>query len=81
MELAGVSMGRCSELYCSSSEPHRTGADVAPPEISVTKSRTDCDFTHQMIVGISASSSFVRIPILQHFTVPPTPSTHVLRVF
>ena len=25
----------------SSSEPHRTGADVAPPEISVTKSRTD----------------------------------------
>jgi hypothetical protein len=54
---------------------------VAPPEISVTKSRTDCDFTHQMIVGISASSSFVRIPILQHFTVPPTPSTHVLRVF
>ena len=29
---------------------------MAPPEISVTKSRTDCDLTQQMVGGIKASS-------------------------
>ena len=55
MGLAGPSLGR--ELRAlSSSEPHRTGAGVAPAEISVTKSRTDCDLTQQMVGGIKASS-------------------------
>ena len=29
---------------------------MAPPEISVTKSRTDCDLTQQMVGGINPSS-------------------------
>ena len=29
---------------------------MAPPEISVTKSLTDCDFTQQMVGGIKAGS-------------------------
>ena len=29
---------------------------MAPPEISVTKSLTDCDLTQQMVGGIKASS-------------------------
>ena len=33
---------------------------MAPPEISVTKSRTDCDLTQQMVGGIKASSSGVK---------------------
>ena len=45
-----------SRAQSSSSEPHRTGAGVAPAEISVTKSRTDCDLTQQMVGGIKASS-------------------------
>ena len=30
---------------------------MAPPEISVTKSRTDCDLTQQMVGGIKPSST------------------------
>ena len=37
----GATLHRCGVAQSSSSEPHRTGAGVAPPEISVTKSRTD----------------------------------------
>ena len=33
---------------------------MAPPEISVTKSRTDCDLTQQMVGGIKASSPGVK---------------------
>ena len=55
MGLAGPSLGR--ELRALSSEPHRTGAGVAPPEISVTESRTDCDLTQQMVGGIHQASS------------------------
>ena len=34
---------------------------MAPPEISVTKSRADCDLTQQMVGGIKASSPGVKI--------------------
>ena len=37
---------------------HRCG--VAPPEISVTKSRTDCALTQQMVGGIKAISPCVK---------------------
>ena len=33
---------------------------MAPPEISVTKSLTDCDLTQQMVGGIKASSPGVK---------------------
>ena len=33
---------------------------MAPPEISVTKSRTDCDLTQQMVGGIKPSSPGVK---------------------
>ena len=45
-----------AESRAQSYEPHRNGAGVAPPEISVTKSRTGCDLTQQMVGGIKASS-------------------------
>ena len=56
MGLAGPSLGRELRARALRTEPHRTGAGVAPPEISVTKSRTDCDLTQQMVGGIKASS-------------------------
>ena len=43
----------------SSSELHRTGAGVAPPENSVTKSRTDCTLRHEVdrLAWASSTSS------------------------
>ena len=54
MGLAGPSLGR--ELRARALSHTAPGAGVAPPEISVTKSRTDCDLTQQMVGGIKASS-------------------------
>ena len=73
MGLAGPSLGR--ELRAlSSSEPHRTGAGVAPAEISVTKSRTDCDLTQQMVGGIKASSPGMKSMSADMFLDLPTMS-------
>ena len=59
MGLAGVPGPRAQS---SSSEPHRTAhrCSVAPPEISVTKSRTDCALTQQMVGGIKAVSPWLK---------------------
>ena len=60
MGLAGPELR--SRAQSSSSEPHRTAhrCSVAPPEISVTKSRTDCALTQQMVGGIKAISLCVK---------------------
>ena len=51
MELAGPSLGR--ELRARALSHTAPAAGVAPPEISVTKSRTDCDLTQQMVGAIN----------------------------
>ena len=73
MGLAGPSLGR--ELRARAlTEPHRTGAGVAPPEISVTKSRTDCDLTQQMVGGIKAISPGMKSMSADMFLDLPTMS-------
>ena len=71
MGLAGPSLGR--ELRARALSPD-TAAGVAPPEISVTKSRTDCDLTKQIVGGINASSSGVKSMSADMFLDLPTMS-------
>ena len=47
---------------------------MAPPEISVTKSRTDCDLTQQMVGGIKASSPGMKSMSADMFLDLPTMS-------
>ena len=54
MGLAGPSLGRELRARALSHTAHRCRRGTA--EISVTKSRTDCDLTQQMVGGIKASS-------------------------
>jgi len=74
MGLAGPSLGRELRARALTSEPHRTGAGVAPPEISVSKSRTDCDLTQQMVGGIKASSPGMKSMSADIFLELPTMS-------
>ena len=68
MGLAGVSLGRELRALALTSEPQASGhstassrrCGVAPPENSVTKSRTDCALTHQMVGCIKAISPCVK---------------------
>ena len=47
---------------------------MAPPEISVTKSRTDCALTQQMVGGVKASSTGVKSMSADMFLDLPTMS-------
>ena len=58
MGLAGMSLGRELRALALRATPLRCG--VAPPENSVTKSRTDCALTQQMIGCIKAISPCVK---------------------
>jgi hypothetical protein len=58
MGLAGMSLGRELRALALSHTPLRCG--VAPPENSVTNSRTDCVLTQQMISCIKAISPCVK---------------------
>ena len=58
MGLAGMSLGRELRALALSHTPLR--CSVAPPENSVTNSRTDCVLTQQMISCIKAISPCVK---------------------
>ena len=57
MGLAGPSLGPELRVQRARALSHTAPVPaMTPPEISVTKSRTDCDLTQQMVGGIKASS-------------------------
>ncbi len=72
MGLAGPSLGR--ELRARALSHTAPVPALPPPEISVTKSRTDCDLTQQMVGGIKASSSGVKSMSADMFLDLPTMS-------
>ena len=78
--LRGRRCGRGGVPAVGGSQVWRAPVPLLPIPISLARG-TAGSFLQDACFYSSWEGPSRRIPILQHFTVPPTPSTHVLRVF